>query len=241
MNIANTPQPALYLIPTPLNEGENAFSLPQVTLTVARGLDHFVVENAKTARGHLKRMGYPRPLASVSMVTLDQNTPIDAIAQLLEPLAQGNPLGLMSEAGCPAVADPGALLVAMAHQQGFSVVPLPGPSSLIMALMASGLEGQRFAFHGYLPVGEHPRQEKISALEKRSRQNRETQQVIETPYRNVALWQSLLKHLAPGTRLAVACDLEGSQPYVSTRTVSQWRQLETPPFQKRPTVFSFLA
>jgi 16S rRNA (cytidine1402-2'-O)-methyltransferase len=232
---------ALYLIPTPLNDGEGCASLPEITLKTARALNHFVVENPKTARNHLKRMGYPRPLAEAFMATLDQHTVPNALPELLKPLEQGHPLGIMSEAGCPAVADPGALLVALAHQKGFSVVPLPGPSSLMLALMASGLEGQRFAFHGYLPVEDNERKEKLQLLEKRSRQNRETQQVIETPYRNGALWQGLLKHLAPGTRLSVACDLEGTEPYIATQSVAQWRKTDTPPFQKRPTVFSFLA
>lgn len=233
--------PTLYLIPTPLHEGEGADGLPAITLQAARALNHFVVENPKTARAHLKRMGHPKPLAEIQMTTLDEHTHKDLIPALLQPLKDGASMGLMSEAGCPAVADPGAALVAMAHKEGFSVVPLPGPSSLMMALMASGLEGQRFAFQGYLPVEENQRREQLLLLEKRSRQNRETQQVIETPYRNAALWQALLKHLAPATRLAVACDLEGKEPIIAMRTIAQWRQQDMPNFQKRPAVYSFLA
>jgi 16S rRNA (cytidine1402-2'-O)-methyltransferase len=241
MNTTGAPNSTLYLIPTPLNQGEGADSLPLMTLQATRKINHFVVENAKTARAHLKRMGHPKPLAEVIMSILDEHTPQDSLPTLLQPLRDGHCLGLMSEAGCPAVADPGAALVALAHQQGFQVMPLPGPSSLMLALMASGLEGQRFAFHGYLPVEETPRREKILLLEKRSRQNHETQQVIETPYRNATLWQSLLKHLSPSTRLAVACDLESALPLIATKTVATWRAQEMPLFQKRPVVYSFLA
>lgn len=231
----------LILLPTPLVVEGGADTLPETTLSALRHLRHFVVENAKTARRVLKACGHPGPLQSLGMGVLDEHTSERDLPALLEPLRQGHDLGLMSEAGCPAVADPGARLVRLAHAEGLRVVPMPGPSSLLLALMASGLEGQRFAFQGYLPVDASARRNRIQQLEQRSRRERETQIVIETPYRNEALWSALLETLQPATLLCAALDLTAPAESVLTATVSAWRNTPPPPFARRPGVFLFLA
>lgn len=231
----------LILLPTPLVDEGGADTLPEPTLSALRRLRHFVVENAKTARRVLKTCGYPGPLQSLNMGVLDEHTRDDDLPALLEPLRLGHDLGLMSEAGCPAVADPGARLVRLAHAAGIRVIPMPGPSSLLLALMASGLEGQRFAFQGYLPVDAATRRSRILHLEQRSRRERETQIVIETPYRNEALWSALLETLQPGTLLCAAFDLTAPAETVRTATVAAWRNIPPPPFSRRPSVFLFLA
>ena len=175
---------SLYLIPVPLGPVSPETCLPPDTLAVARRLDHFVVERAKTARAHLKAMGHPQPIQALHLEELNEHTPATAIATLLAPLKAGHDVGLLSEAGCPAVADPGAALVLAAHRADIRVVPLIGPSSILLALMASGLGGQRFAFHGYLPAKEPERSQAIRELEKTARRDRATQLFIETPYRS---------------------------------------------------------
>ncbi len=231
----------LVLVPVPLTEGGGASALPEVTLAALHGLRHFVVENAKTARRVLKACGHPGPLQSLDMAVLDEHTPEGGLPALLAPLRAGADLGLMSEAGCPAVADPGARLVRLAHAEGVRVVPLPGPSALLLALMASGLEGQRFAFQGYLPVEAGARRERIRSLEQRSRRERETQILIETPYRNATLWAALLDALEPGTLLCAASALTGPAETVRTAGVAAWRKSEAPFREREPCVFLFLA
>lgn len=210
----------LYAIPTPLGASP-AESLPAPALETIRGLKNFAVENAKSARAFLGALGMPVRELNI--------TPIDEAV-----LGQG-PLGLLSEAGCPAIADPGASLIEAAHREGWRVVPLVGPSSLVLALMASGLEGQRFAFCGYLPRDPAERTKKIKALEGRSRKEKETEIFIETPYRNDALFAALLASCAPGTRLCVAADLTLPGENIRTRTVSEWKGAAGP--GKRPAVF----
>ncbi|MDE2343446.1 MAG: SAM-dependent methyltransferase [Betaproteobacteria bacterium] len=231
----------LILLPTPLVDEGGGNTLPEVTLAALGALRHFVVENAKTARRTLKTCGYPGPLQSVAMAVLDEHTRESDLPALLEPLRQGQDVGLMSEAGCPAVADPGARLVRLAHAEGIRVVPMPGPSALLLALMASGLEGQRFAFQGYLPVDAVARRNRIQQLEQRSRRERETQILIETPYRNEALWTALLETLQPGTLLCAAFDLTAPAETVRTAPVATWRNAPAPAFARRPSVFLFLA
>ncbi len=215
--------------------------LPMAVIEKARSLRHFVVEEAKTARRILKSMGHPTPLAQLHMATLNEHTPASEVAALLAPLGAGFDVGLMSEAGCPAVADPGAQLVRLAHAQGYTVIPMVGPSSILLALMASGLEGQRFAFQGYLPVDAAARRTRIEQLEKRSRSARETQILIETPYRNAALLGALLDTLSPATLLCVACDLTGPQQSIHTRPVATWRNAPEILPDRTPAVFLFLA
>jgi 16S rRNA (cytidine1402-2'-O)-methyltransferase len=231
----------LYLIPAPLSESAGAAHLPAAVVERVRTLSHFVVEEAKTARRMLKLLGHPTPLAQLHLATLNEHTPPADVATLLQPLSAGHDLGLMSEAGCPAVADPGAQLVRLAHQRGYAVIPMVGPSSILLALMASGLEGQRFAFQGYLPVDAAARRTRIEQLEKRSRNARETEIIIETPYRNAVLLGALLEILSPATLLCVACDLTGAQQLIRTAAVAEWRRTPQVLPERTPSVFLFLA
>ncbi len=212
----------LYLIPVPLGPVSPDACLPPDTLAVARRLTYFVVERAKTARAHLKAMGHPQPLQALHIDELNGHTPPTAIPALLAPLKAGHDLGLLSEAGCPAVADPGAALVLAAHRANIPVVPLIGPSSILLALMASGLGGQRFAFHGYLPAKEPARSQTIRDLEKAARRDHATQLFIETPYRSAALLDALAMTLAPDTLVSVGADLSLPGQLIQTRSAKQW-------------------
>jgi len=212
----------LYLIPVPLGPVSPEACLPPDTLAVARRLDHFVVERAKTARAHLKAMGHPLPIQSLNIEELNEHTPAAAIAALLAPLKAGHDVGLLSEAGCPAVADPGAALVMAAHRENIPVLPLIGPSSILMALMASGLGGQRFTFHGYLPAQEPERSQTIRELEKTARKENATQLFIETPYRSAALLDALATTLAPETWVSVGTDLSLPTQSIATRPAKAW-------------------
>jgi len=218
----------LYLIPVPLGPVSPDACLPPDTLAVARRLDHFVVERAKTARVHLKAMGHPQPMQALKFEELNEHTPATAIPQLLAPLKAGHDVGLLSEAGCPAVADPGAALVLAAHRENIPVVPLIGPSSILLALMASGLGGQRFAFHGYLPAREPERSQAIRELERTARREQATQLFIETPYRSAALLDALAGVLSPETYVSVGADLSLPGQLIRTRSARSWRgQAET--------------
>lgn len=231
----------LYLIPVPLGPTPPEHSLPPNVLATIRPLSHFVVEQAKTARTFLKAAGTERPLQELQLEELNEHTRADALDRLLAPLRSGHDVGLLSEAGCPAVADPGANLVALAQQENIRVVPLIGPSSLLLALMASGLNGQRFAFLGYLPTKDDERQKALRGLESESRKFRQTQLFIETPYRNRAMFDAILQACQPGTRLTVATDLTLPGESVLTRTIQQWKKQTPPEIERRPTVFLLLA
>lgn len=215
---------ALLLFPAPLSEGTPPESvIPAAALAALRATRDFAVENARTARRLLAACGHPGPIADLRLAILDEHTPPGAVADLLAPLREGRDLGVLSEAGAPAVADPGALLVAAAHREGFRVVPFAGPSSIVLALMGSGLEGQRFRFVGYLPVAAAERQAAILQLQSRSVAAEETQVFIETPYRNDALLGDLLRVCGPETRLAVAADLTGAGEWIRMATIHEWR------------------
>lgn len=230
------PRGRLYLVPTGLGAPEVASLLPEATLEIVRRLTHFVAENPKTARAFLKAIGHPTPLQQLHITTLDEHTPAARIALLLEPLRDGNDCGLVSEAGAPAVADPGADLVRAAHAAQIAVVPLVGPSALLLALMASGMNGQRFAFHGYLSVDRAARAQRLSALEGESEREGVTQLFIEAPYRNEAVLAAILETCRPDTLLGLAADLTLPAQYVRTQTVSLWKK-ERPALARRPTVF----
>lgn len=232
---------ALYLLPSALGETGWESYLPQATREAACRLTHFVAENAKTARAELKRLGHPTPLRELAIEQLPEKPSAADIERLLAPAVAGHDLGILSEAGCPGVADPGALLVRRAHALGITVKPLVGPSSLVLALMASGLEGQRFAFHGYLPAREPERGRKIAELERESHQRGQTQLFIEAPYRNDALLAALLAACRPQTRLCLATDLTQATEAVQTRSVAEWRRQPPPPLDRRPTVFLLLS
>jgi len=203
-----------------------------------RGLQDFVAENAKSARAFLGAAGLQ--VREIRIAELNEHTAAAEIAHLLQPLREGRSLGLLSEAGCPAIADPGAALIDAAHAGGFRVVPLIGPSAITLALMASGLEGQRFAFCGYLPRESAERTQRIKELEQRSRREEETEIFIETPYRNDALFAAVLATCAPGTRLCVAADLTLASESIRTQPIAAWRR-ERPAIGKRPAVFLLLA
>lgn len=227
----------LLLIPVPLGDAPMTAVLPPDLLTEVRQLRHFVVENAKTARAVLKLFGHPVPLRELNLQELNEHTAPAAVSALLDPARRGETLGLMSEAGCPAVADPGGQLVALAHAEGIPVHPIVGPSSLLLALMASGLNGQRFAFHGYLPAREPDRTAALRSLESDSRKSGGVQLFIETPYRNLAMFDAILQACQPHTRLCVASGLTSRQEWIATKTVSQWRLADRPPIDRQPTVF----
>lgn len=231
----------LHCVPTPIAAGRTADTdLPAPTRSALVDIDYVIAEHARTARSFLKQLGLSRPIQAIEIAELNEHTPEHAIEPLLAPLLQGRDAILVSEAGCPGVADPGARLVRAAHAAGIAVEPHIGPSALLLALMGCGLEGQRFAFAGYLPTDSAARRARLQALEQRSRREQETQLFIETPYRNQALFDALLSALHPGTWLCVAADLTGAQQRLQTCRVSQWRS--RPPLLARvPTVFLLLA
>jgi 16S rRNA (cytidine1402-2'-O)-methyltransferase len=218
----------LYAIPTPLG-GSPRDALPAPTIETIRGIKDFVVENAKSARAFLGELGMP--VRELNIEVLGEDVSIHL---------RGRDLGLLSEAGCPAIADPGAKLVEAAHANGYRVVPLVGPSSIVMALVASGLEGQRFAFCGYLPRDSSERKAALQKLERRSRSEKETQIFIETPYRNDAMFAALLETCGEATRLCIAADLTLPGETIRSLTIAAWRLNPTPP-GKRPAVFLLLA
>lgn len=232
----------LFLLPVALGEGGiTARTHPADVVAIACGLRHFVVENAKSARAELKRLGHPVPLRELSIEVLPETPAAGDLERLLLPVRGGQDIGLLSEAGCPAVADPGALLVRQAHRGGIAVRPLVGPSSLLLALMASGLDGQRFAFHGYLPAREPDRSRRIGELERESGRQTQTQIFIETPYRNSALFRSLIDTCRTATQLCLATDLTLPSEKITTRTIADWKGQPPPNIDRRPTVFLLLA
>ena len=231
----------LYLVPAWLSEDtEPQRVVPAGTLERLRALDCFVVEDAKAARRFLAACGHPRPMREIEMAELNEHTPAAAVPALLGPLLAGRDVGVLSEAGVPGVADPGAALAAAAHARGIAVVPLVGPSSLLLALMASGLEGQRFRFVGYLPAESAARRAALAELERRSARERETQLFIETPYRNEALLADVLAACKGGTRLAVAADLTAPTEWIRSASVAEWKSKATT-IGKRPATFLLLA
>ena len=235
----------LFLIPNTLGETEAlANVLPEQVQRITSQLDYFVAENAKTARAFLKLVGAQHPLCKpmqeINIAELNVNTPASALSELLQPLLAGQDGGLVSEAGVPAVADPGADLVRLAHQHKIPVRPLVGPSSLLLAVMASGLNGQSFAFNGYLPTDAGQRAARIKELELRSRREKQTQLFIETPYRNAAMLEALVASCAPGTLVCVATDLSLPSETIRTLSAAQWKSAPAPDFHKKPTVFLLL-
>jgi len=231
---------SLYLLPNVLGESAPEAVIPAAVLNRARSLDYLIAEDPKAARAFLKRIGATLPLQGIRIERLDHNTPAGDFASLLEPVLAGRDAGLLSEAGLPAVADPGAGLVRLAHEQSVRVIPLSGPSSIVLAVSASGLEGQRFAFHGYLPIAAAELASVLQQLERQSRRLRQTQIFIETPYRNDRTLATMLRALAPATLVCVAADLTLKTEAVKTRPVAAWRK-EAPQLQGRPTVFLLLA
>ena len=227
----------LFLVPNLLGIVPPENVLPARTIAVARGLAHFVVENAKPARQFLKSLAPVFPLQSIAIVEIGDAPTPQRCAELLAPALAGHDLGLLSDAGCPGIADPGALVVAAAHRDRITVVPLVGPSSILLALMASGMNGQGFAFHGYLPVKGEARADALRGLEAESRQTGYAQLFIETPYRNTALLQSVVATCRPSTRLCVAADLTLATESVESRTIGDWRGHDFARYAKHPAMF----
>lgn len=228
---------ALYLVPSALSlQGSPERVLPPYNLEVMRGLRHFVVENVRTARRFLRRCIHDFPIDECSFAVLDEHTPAAEVAALLAPLEGGKPMGVISEAGCPAVADPGADLVAVAQRKGLKVVPLVGPSSILLALMASGFNGQSFAFLGYLPVEAEARTQALQAAKKAVLSRRQTQIFIETPYRNQRLIEQLCAQLPAQMLLCVAADLTGPGEKVRTAPLSYWSKAGCD-LSKTPAIF----
>ncbi len=230
----------LFLIPCSLGDQADTAAMldwqPPAVRTQVQSLQHFVVENAKTARAFLKACAHPLPIASLQIQELPKHARFDAAATLAL-LNSGTDIGLLSEAGCPGIADPGAELVAAAHAAQIHVKPLVGPSALLLALMASGMNGQSFAFHGYLPIQDNERAARIKMLENASRSSGQTQLFIETPFRNQSLFTALLAALADPTRLGIACDLTAADEWIAVKTIKAWKAAEAPDLQKRPAVF----
>lgn len=229
-------EPALYLIPVPLSEGDLRQVLPQANALLVREIRHFVVENVRSARRFLKKCDRDIDINTLTFYELNRHTSPEAVAGYLQPLEHGEAVGVISEAGCPAVADPGADLVAIAQRKDLRVKPLVGPSSILMGLMASGFNGQSFAFVGYLPIEAASRARKLKEMEQRIVRDDQTQIFIETPYRNNALLADLVKHVPAGMRLCVASDITGSGERIVTRTIGQWAQRHET-LEKVPTIF----
>lgn len=218
-------EPALYLIPVTLGDTPIERVLPTYNKEVILGIRHFIVENIRSARRFLKKVDSSINIDALSFFELNQHTDRKLIDTYLNPLREGNPVGIISEAGCPAVADPGADVVALAQRNGLRVIPLVGPSSIILSVMASGFNGQSFAFHGYLPIEEGMRAQRLKQLESRIYSEDQTQLFIETPYRNLKMMQTLLQVLRPQTRISLAADITCPDESIRTRTVSEWKNL----------------
>lgn len=229
-------QAALYLIPVTLGDTEIDRVLPNHNRNIIAGISHYVVENIRSARRFLRRSNPDIVIDDLTFYTLDEHTRPEEIASFLAPLREGKPMGVISEAGCPAIADPGADLVAIAQRENLPVVPLVGPSSILMSLMASGFNGQSFAFNGYLPVEPAERTRKIKQLEQRAYSEDQTQIFIETPYRNHKMIEELVRTCRPNTRLCVACDISCEGEEIHTRTIAQWKKAKYD-IQKRPAIF----
>jgi 16S rRNA (cytidine1402-2'-O)-methyltransferase len=227
----------LFLVPNLLGVVDPEAVLPARTIDIARRLAHYVVENAKPARAFLKSLRHELQVQVIAIAELGDAPTVLRCAELLAPARAGHDIGLLSDAGCPGIADPGALLVAQAHREGVGVVPLVGPSSIILALMASGMNGQGFAFHGYLPVRAEERLHAIRRIEADSQRSGHSQLFIETPYRNEALLAALVAACKPATRLCVAADLTLETESVVSRPVRDWRDADFMRYQKRPAIF----
>ncbi|MCH5224713.1 MAG: SAM-dependent methyltransferase [Muribaculaceae bacterium] len=232
------PEIALYMVPVAISDGALDMTMPDGNREIVGRIRHFIVENVRTARRFLKRMCPAINIDELTFRELNGHTSENEISGMLDPLRKGEAMAMMSEAGCPGVADPGASVARLAQNEGFKVVPLVGPSSILLSLMASGLNGQRFCFNGYLPVENKERERKIREFEARSRSLNETEIFIETPYRNVKLMEGLLKVLGRSTFLCIASDVTGPGEKIITRRVEDWKRKGFN-LEKVPTIFLF--
>ena len=227
------------MIPCPISDERAVWDvLPAANLAVMNSLDYFIVENVRSARRFLSKAGVERRIEELEFVELNEHTrSAQDVERMLKPVLEGRSAGVISEAGVPGVADPGADVVALAHRKGVRVVPLVGPSSILMAIMASGLNGQSFAFVGYLPVKEPDRIKRLKELERRAMGENQAQLFIEAPYRNIKLFETMLKTLSPKLKLTVAVDITSPEEFIKTRTIEEWRKSGMPDMAKRPTIF----
>ncbi len=228
--------PALYLIPNLLGETPVEQVLPAYNHEIIMGIRHFIVEDVRTARRFLKQVDRSIDIDQLTFYTLNKHTNPEEVASMLKPLEEGNPMGVISEAGCPAVADPGADVVAIVQRKGLKVVPLVGPSSIILAVMGSGFNGQSFAFNGYLPIEPEERIKTLKRLEQRAYTENQTQLFIETPYRNSKMMVDILKACRPQTHLCIAAGLTTKDEYIKTHTIKEWNGI-LPSLEKIPCIF----
>lgn len=231
----------LYLIPVTLGDDNIARVLPPEVVRIAQQLEIFVVENEKTARHFLSTIKTIKPVRELQMLTLNEHTTDQELPNLLKPLLAGLDVGLMSEAGCPGIADPGTKLAELAHAKAVRVMPLVGPSSILLSLMASGFNGQRFTFLGYIPADKTARIQRLKEIEKDSAKRHETQIFIETPYRNQHLLEDILAHCHPATQLCIACNISLEDEFIVSRSIAAWKKSTLPNLHKKPTVFLILA
>lgn len=226
----------LYLLPVPIAEADLATHFPQWNLEIMRGLKYFIAEDGKTARRNLKLFGYPK-IEEAEILLLNEHSRPEEIPGLLKTALEGENVGLMSDAGCPGIADPGAEVVRLAHQKGIEVVPLVGPSSIVLSIMASGFNGQNFAFVGYLPIERPQKQKRLRELEQIASKKRQAQFFIETPYRNEQLFELMLETLSSGTRLFLGKNITAPSQLMLAKTVAEWKKSKKPELHKVPVVF----
>ncbi len=227
---------SIYLIPASLGSDKTNHFLPDMVFNIINKIDHYIVENERTARRYLIKLGIRTPIDDLQFYILDKHTDPNEKGLFLNPARQGNNMGIISEAGTPGVADPGANIVEIAHRENIRVVPLVGPSSILLAMMASGLNGQNFAFTGYLPIQKNEKTQKIKQLEIRSGKENQSQIFMETPYRNQKLLDDLFKTCSPQTRLCIATDITMDTENILTKTIAEWK-VNPPGIHKRPTIF----
>lgn len=232
---------ALYLIPVTLGDTPLHQVLPTYNKDVILSIKHFIVEEVRTARRFLKQVDHNINIDELTFYPMGKHADVALFSKYLEPLRKGENIGVISEAGCPAVADPGADVVAIAQREGLRVVPLVGPSSILLAVMGSGFNGQSFAFHGYLPINPSERAKRLKQLESRSASEHQTQLFIETPYRNHKIIADILSACNPRTRLCIASGLTTEQEYIRSCTVKEWKQVSPPNLNKIPTIFAIYA
>lgn len=240
MDMKDPGPPVLYLIPVPVSGSGAAEVLPPGNLDVIGRLQHFVVEDLRTARRMLRAMGFKGDLDKLHFSLLNEHTQPQEVSGLLSPMREGASMGIMSEAGMPAIADPGSRLVRLAHSEGFIVKPLTGPSSVFLALAASGMNGQQFCFHGYLPVKKNERLGALREIERRSAETGESQVFMETPYRNMPLLEDIVAGCREDSLLCIAADVTGKSEFIATRTVGEWKG-KLPGLHKIPAIFILMA
>ncbi len=226
----------VYLVPVPIGDEEIKSSIPGNVKEVVDCLNYFIVENVRTARRFIRKLSKDKDIDSITFFTLNKNTPTTKIAEFLNPAIQGNNIGIISEAGVPGVADPGGEIVSLAHKRDIEVIPLVGPSSIILALMASGFNGQNFAFRGYLPIKKHERIQALKRIEKTSKTEKQTQIFMEAPYRNNQLLSAILDACDNNTALCIASNITSSNEFIKTKIIGEWKK-HIPDLNKQPTIF----